>query len=417
MSKFERLTADNALHGTPLRLESPLAADPATAEPLTARPAPVKADPESAAPAPMKAGVTAEPPSKRSRKRLVLGLVALAVLGGAGYAGHDYWTVGRFMVSTDDAYVDADITLISSRVQGYVAEVPVKANDHVKAGQVLVRLDDGDYRIALQTAESRVETAGDTLKRIDAQIQAALAAVTQAEAGQDAAAASLKNATLTKDRVAGLAVRNVATQAQLDAANEGFDTASANLASAKAAVSSAEAQVAVLRAQRAEEEGARHELELAVAQAQRNLDLTVLRAPSDGTIANLSLDTGDLVAPGARLAALVPDAGLYIEANFKETQMAGIAAGAEVKMSFDALPGREFTGTVQSAAPATGATFSLLPADNATGNFTKVVQRVPVRIELPAEALATGQIRAGLSAVVDVDRRTSPTGTAVAEVN
>lgn len=136
----------------------------------------------------------------------------------------------------------------------------------------------------------------------------------------------------------------------------------------------------------------------------------MLRAPADGTVANLAIEQGDLVQPGARLAALVPEDRLYIEANYKETQMPGVAPGATVHVTFDALPDLEFEGRVASAAPATGSVFSLLPADNATGNFTKVVQRVPVRIELPEEALATGQLRAGLSAVVAVDRRTAPGG-------
>ena len=228
------------------------------------------------------------------------------------------------------------------------------------------------------------------------------------------AEAQLRTATTNAERVRNLADQGVAPQAQLDQANEALDTATAGVAQARAAVASAEAQVDVLTAERAEAEGTRRELELAVEQAQRNLDLTVLRAPADGTVANLTIESGDLVTPGARLAALVPDEGLYIEANYKETQLAGIVPGETVHVTFDALPDQEFEGIVASTAPATGSVFSLLPADNATGNFTKVVQRVPVRIELPEEALATGQLRAGLSAVVAVDRRTAPDGTLTA---
>ncbi|TNC50416.1 HlyD family secretion protein [Rubellimicrobium rubrum] len=344
------------------------------------------------------------------RKALAFGLVGLAVLAGAGWKGHDYWTEGRFLIETEDAYVQADITLVSSRVQGYVAQVLVNANERVNAGDVLVRLDDGDYRIALETARSRVATGGDTLVRIDAQIEAARAAVVQAEAVRDAAEAQLRTATTNSERIRRLADQGVAPQAQLDEASEVLDTATAGVAQARAAVTSAEAQVDVLVAQRAEAEGARRELQLAVEQAQRNLDLTVLRAPAAGTVANLTLEVGDLVTSGSRLAALVPDDGLYIEANYKETQMPGIVPGETVHVTFDALPDQEFEGIVASTSPATGSVFSLLPADNATGNFTKVVQRVPVRIDLPAEALATGQLRAGLSAIVAVDRRTAPDG-------
>ncbi|OLS52458.1 HlyD family secretion protein [Rhodovulum sulfidophilum] len=338
------------------------------------------------------------------RRALLAGIAAL-VLAGAGYGGWYYWTEGRFFEDTDDAYVQADIARISSRVQGYVASLPVEENAHVRAGEVLVRLEDGDYRTALATAQSRVATADRRLARIDAQIDAARAAVRQAEADRDAAQAQLRNAGNTLERVTGLAERNFAAQAQLDSATEGYDTAQASLAKAVAAVASAHAEVAVLVAQRAEAEGDKHELELAVDQAERDLKRTVLRAPADGILANLGLEIGDLVTAGTQLAALVPDDALYVEANFKETQMQGITPGARVEVTLDALPGRSFEGRVTSAAPATGSVFSVLPADNATGNFTKVVQRVPVRIALPPEAAATGQLRAGLSAVVAVDTR------------
>lgn len=348
-------------------------------------------------------------PRKNRRKRAILGTVALCALVGAGVLARDYWTVGRFMIDTNDAYVTANVTLISSRVQGYVADMPVAENADVKAGDVLVRLDDGDYRIALETAQSRVATAADTLARIDAQIAAAQAGVAQAQAMEQMAQAHLNAAQTTADRTQKLATSKVAAQAQVDTAIEDLQTTQASVASAKAAVLNAQAQVGVLRAQYAEAKGAQRELELAADQAQRDLDLTVLRAPADGTLANLTLEVGDLVNPGTRLAALVPLNGLYVEANFKETQMDGVAVGAEVHMSFDAAPGQDFEGKVASVSPATGSIFSLLPADNATGNFTKVVQRVPVRIAIPQDALDAGFLRAGLSVTVEVDSRTGGT--------
>ncbi len=373
-------------------------------------PSPVDAQPvnaPAAAQVPATATVTPEAPAKPPRrKKVVLGTIALLALVGGGYEAMEWWTTGRFMVGTDDAYVQADITLISSRVQGYAQEILVSDNDHVKAGDVLVRLEDGDYRVALKSAQSRVETAGRSIERIEAQTEAARATVEEARASQQAAEAQYQNAKTNFDRTKDLRDRKVAAQAQLDSATEDLATATANLAKAKAAVASATAQVSVLEAQHAEAESQRHELELAVEQAQRDLDLTVLRAPADGVIANLAMEQGDLVSPGARLAALVADGGLYVEANFKETQMAGIHPGAHVHISFDALPDQEFEGVVESAAPATGSVFSLLPPDNATGNFTKIIQRVPVRISVPAEAAATGQLRAGLSVEVEVDSRT-----------
>ena len=252
------------------------------------------------------------------------------------------------------------------------------------------------------------------LARIDAQIEAAYAAVTQVEAARDTANTQLRTASSTVERAGRLASDKVASQAQLDTATEGYDVARAGVASADAAIASAQAQVAVLQAQRAEAQGQRRELQIAADQARRDLDLTTLQASADGIVANMTLEPGDLVAPGARLAALIPDSSLYIEANLKETQLEGVGPGASVGITLDAMPDRSFEGRVESIAPATGAVFSLLPADNATGNFTKIVQRVPVRIAIPEDALATGQLRAGLSTRIAIDTRTTPDRGAIA---
>ena len=177
---------------------------------------------------------------------------------------------------------------------------------------------------------------------------------------------------------------------------------------ADAQIAAAEANIAVLQGQRAEAEGQLKTLGLAKDKAERDLSFTVLKAPYDGIVGNLSVQVGDLVSPGARLAALVPTDKLYIDANFKETQLRKLVPGETVKIKVDALGEDAITGTVESISPASGSVFSLLPAENATGNFTKVVQRVPVRIAIPAEALATGKLRAGLSVVVEADTRTAP---------
>jgi len=345
------------------------------------------------------------------KKRVLLGVALIAVLAGV-YEGHKWWTEGRFMIDTDDAYVQADLSLVSSKLTGYVEAIPVKANQHVIKGEVLVRIDDGDYRIALEQAQAKLPTLDRTLARIDAQVAAAETSVLQARAQLTAAEAALRTATTNAERTRDLAARQVSSQAALDTANEALDTAQANRISALAAIEGAKAEVEVLKAQRAETESSRRELQLDVDQAQRNLDLTVLRAPFDGTIANIAIEEGELVSAGERLAAVVPDQGLYVEANFKETQLRGIAPGETAHVSIDALDGHSVEGKVISIAPATGAVFSLLPADNATGNFTKIVQRVPVRIELPA---GTPGLRAGLSVVVEVDRRTAPEGARFAD--
>jgi membrane fusion protein (multidrug efflux system) len=364
-------------------------------------------DPATAAPSAMDT-----PPPRRRKGPVLAGLALMALLGG-GWQGWSWWSEGRFLIETDDAYVQADLSLVSSKLEGYVAEIPVEANQHVRQGEVLVRIDDGDYRIALQQAQAKLPTLDRTLARIDAQVSAAEAAVTQAEAQRAAAQASLRTASTAAERARDLAARRVTSQADLDEATGALDTARANLAAAEAAITGARAEVEVLQAQRAETESSRADLQLAVAQAQRDLDMTVLRAPFDGTVANVAIEQGELVSPGARLAAVVPDHGLYVEANFKETQLAEIVAGETARIRIDAMEGHEIEGRVVSLAPATGSVFSLLPADNATGNFTKIVQRVPVRIDLPD---GTQGLRAGLSVVVEIDRRTAPEGAAMAEV-
>ncbi|NVO24748.1 HlyD family secretion protein [Donghicola mangrovi] len=345
----------------------------------------------------------AETAAKGSRKKFVLGTVLLIAIAAGAWKGNAWWTEGRFLISTDDAYVQADLSIVASKLQGYVSEVPVVANQHVSKGDVLVRLDDGDYRIALEQAETALPTLERTLARIDAQIEAARATLTQTEAELAAADATVNAARITLKRVQALVDRKVTSQADLDDAEATMKTAEANRAAVLAEISGAQAQIEVLKAQRSESEVTRAGLELAVRQAKLNLDHTVLRAPFDGTVANIATELGNLVSVGARLAAVIPDQGLYVEANLKETQLHGVTPGQSVRIQIDALEDEVIEGRVTSIAPATGSIFSLLPADNATGNFTKIVQRVPVRISLPEHI--TG-LRAGLSAVVDIDTRT-----------
>ncbi|WP_112312610.1 HlyD family secretion protein [Pseudogemmobacter bohemicus] len=364
---------------------------------------PENSQPDTATGPVVTAAVPPAAPAKSGRRKYVLGGLALAVLLAGGYQGWSWWTNGRFLVSTDDAYVQADLSLISSKITGYVSEIAVTANQHVTMGDVLFRIDDGDYRISLEQSEVKLTELTATLARIDAQVDAAESAVTQAEAQLAASDAVLTAAKSNAGRVRGLAERRVSSQADLDNANEALATAEANRTAALAAITGAKAQVEVLKAQRVETAATRRELELAVAQVQRDLEFTVMRAPFDGTVANIAIKQGELVSAGARLAAVVPDHGLYVEANLKETQLAEIRVGQTALVGIDALDGHEVKGRVVSLAPATGAVFSLLPAENATGNFTKIVQRVPVRIELPE---ATKGLRAGLSVEVSIDTRT-----------
>ncbi|MDR6634324.1 membrane fusion protein (multidrug efflux system) [Phyllobacterium sp. 1468] len=354
--------------------------------------------------------VAAQAPAKpkRSAKRFVLPILIAAAIGAGSWYGYEYWTTGRFMVSTDDAYIQGDITAIAPKVTGYIDRIDVVANQRVKAGDPLVTLDNGDYRIAEEQAEAQIATEKLSLDRINAQIVAAKASLQQAQAGKLNAQAVLTNAQAGSVRAKQLHATSFASQSQLDDATAALDQAKANIASADAQIAAADANVGVLEAQYKEAEGSIRSLELAKDKAARDLGFTVIRAPVDGVIGNLAAKTGDLVSPGQRLAALVPVNALYIDANYKETQLRDIVVGQKVQVTVDALSGEKFEGTVASIAPASGAVFSLLPPENATGNFTKVVQRVPVRIALPADALASGKLQAGLSVVVDVDTRTTP---------
>jgi membrane fusion protein (multidrug efflux system) len=360
--------------------------------------------------APVAAPVAAQQaaPKKKSSigRRLILSALVLAAIGAGSWYGHEWWINGRFMISTDDAYIAGDITNIAPKVMGYVAKVNVVANQQVKAGDVLVTLDNGDYRIAAEQAEAQIATQKLALKRFDAQIEAAQASVKQAEASQTALQATLRGAEITLSRQQDLATKKAGIRAELDNAKIALDQAKANLAGADSAILTAQANISVVSAQKAEAESQVHSLELTRDKAERDLSFTVLKAPYDGVIGNLAVQDGDLVSPGQRLAALVPVEQLYIDANFKETQVEGIKPGAKVAIHVDAIDDHVIEGTVESISPASGAVFSLLPPENATGNFTKVIQRLPVRIAIPKAALDTGNLRAGLSVVVDIDSRT-----------
>lgn len=370
--------------------------------------------PEQPAAEAIAAPAAAKAPEKRKRRGFLLPVIALALLSGAGWYGYNWWTDGRFLVSTDDAYVEGNLAVISPKVSGYVAKVNVVENQSVKAGDPLVTLDNGDYKLALEKAEAAIESADLAIARIDAQIVGAQAALEQSKAQQGALEAAVRGAEITQKRASELAAKSVGTTADLDNAKIALEQARANLVAGQAAVASADANIGLLQAQRKEAVNTVRTQELARDQAARDLSFTVLKAPYDGVIGNLAVQTGDLVSAGKRLASLVPLTELYIEANFKETQIGHLQPGSKVRVHVDAYEDQPIVGTVESIAPASGAVFSMLPPENATGNFTKVVQRVPVRISIPKEDLEREHLRAGLSVVVDVDTRTAPDTTAVA---
>jgi membrane fusion protein, multidrug efflux system len=342
------------------------------------------------------------------RKLALLGVLLATVAVGGGWFGYRWWTVGRFMVSTDDAYVRADNTTLAAKVPGYVANIFVADNSFVHAGDVIATLDDGDYRLAADSARQKVATQQATVDRFGRQIVAQQANVEQARAQLVSAQAGKTRAALEFDRQQALAGKQFASQQALEQATANRDQAGAGVRTAEAALESAVATVDVLKAQQQEALRTLEELKTAQAKAERDLAFATIRAPIDGMIGNRAMQVGDYVQSGQRLASLVPLDAVYIDANFKETQLARIRAGQTVAISVDALPGRAIEGNVASMSPASGSVFSLLPADNATGNFTKIVQRLPVRIRVPLGVSGERLLRPGMSVVVSVDTRDQP---------
>jgi len=340
------------------------------------------------------------------RRRKLLIVIGSAIVVASFYFTLNWFFVGRHLVSTDNAYVGAEMSIIAPRVTGYVANVSIPANARVQAGDILVTLDDGDYRLAVEQAAARISTQDATIMRLDKQILAAAAAVDQSKASLAAAEADQRRADADFARIDQLTQNAFASKAAYDGARSTRDRAQAMTLQARAAVLAAEANREVLQAQKAEAERVRRELETVLAKAQRDLDATVIRAPFTGVIGNKAVQQGDFVSPGKRLLALVPVDRVYVDANFKETQLAAIQIGQKVKLILDADSAKPLEGVVESFAPAAGALFSLLPPENATGNFTKVVQRIAVRIRVqdPHERL----LLPGLSVVATVDTRSTP---------
>ena len=338
-------------------------------------------------------------------KRLALsGAVALAIFAAAGY-GHHWWTVGRFIESTDDAYVGGDVTVLAPRVAGLIAEVAVTDNQTVHVGDLLVKLDDRDYRAALARASGAVAAAEARLANLDANRDLQQALIAQATAEIAAADAQINETRADAQRYRKLVGVGATTVENVDRTDAAYKEALAAGDKAHAALDAAKRQLAVIDTEKQEAQAA-----LAQAVAERDLaalDLqyTEIRAPLDGTIGNRSARVGAYATVGAQLLSIVPARGLWVDANFKESQLAEIRPGMAAEIQADVLPGRVFHGRVASLAPATGAEFSVLPPENATGNFTKIVQRVPIRILLEGDATELGALRPGLSVTASVDER------------
>lgn len=354
-------------------------------------------------------GAEAAKPKSPVRRRVLIGVGAIAALA-AIYFGIHYLFIGRYMISTDDAYVRGYNTTLGARVSGHIAAIAVDDNARVNAGSVILRIDDGDYRIAAESARAKIATQEATIARIGRQITAQDSAVDQARAQLVSADAATKRAEADFGRQEALSTRGFASKATFDVSQAGRDQAQAAVQSAQAALEAAQAQVDVVKAQKAEAEGQLQELRTALAKAVRDLSFTSVLAPVDGTFANRIVNVGDFVQPGQRLANVVQLDNIYIDANYKETQLGRLKPGQRVKITVDAVSGRTISGIVESIAPASGSIFTLLPPDNATGNFTKVVQRVPVRIRVPASVARENLLRPGMSVITTVNTKPAPDG-------
>ena len=372
-------------------------ADEAKRKPAEAPPSPGR---PAAAPA---ATAASEPAKKSGKKRLVLmGVIALLALAAAAYAGY-YLLVGRFYISTDDAYVRANNSMLGARVSAHIAAILPGDNTLVQKGDVIFRLDEGDYRIAVDAARTRIGTQEATIARIGRQVAAQQSAVEQAAANLASAEAGLKRADLDYDRQQMLNTKGFASHATFEQSEAARDQGAAGVKAARAAYDNARDLVEVTKAQQVEAQAQLAELKTQLAKAERDLDFTLVRSPVDGIFANRLVNVGDFVAVGQRLGNVVPLDDVFIDANFKETQLKRIRTGQPVIISVDAYGHRKFAGTVESLAPAAGSVFTLLPPDNATGNFTKIVQRVPVRIRVPKEVARENLLRAGMSVYATVN--------------
>ena len=343
-------------------------------------------------------------PSQAAIRRAALVLAAALGIAGAGYFGYDYLSTGRYLESTDDAYVKADSTIIAPKVSGYIAQVLVTDNQPVKAGQLLAQIDDRDYRTALNQARADVDAAQASVRNLDAQLALQQPVIDQSKADVSAAEANLKFAAEEQARYDGLMKTGSGTIQRAQQTDAALRANNAQLKGTHSALIAAERKVDVLSTQRAQAVAQLDRAHAVEQQAELNLSYTKITAPVDGTVGARTLRVGQYVQAGTQLMAVVPLDAVYVVANFKETQLTNVRNGQPVELTVDSFHNTKLKGHVDSLSPASGLEFALLPPDNATGNFTKIVQRVPVKIVLDDHSL-TGLLRPGMSAVPTINTK------------
>jgi membrane fusion protein (multidrug efflux system) len=343
---------------------------------------------------------------------LVLGLVCVGSL-----YGWRWWESARDREATDNAYVRGDITAVGPKVAGYVSAVLVDDNQIVEAGSILVRIDDSDFRAQSDRARAAVAQTEAAAEHLERRKQFQLALIREADAAVRAARADVELTQRNLARATRLVAQGWTPERSHDVATADSQRAGAALARVEAAAAAARAQLAVIESEVAQVAARRQEAEATLRLAEIALDDTVIRAPVSGVIGNKRVQPGEYIRPGAALMSVVPVEGVWVVANFKETQLARMRVGQTASVAVDGYPDIEIRGIVDSLAPASGAAFSLLPPDNATGNFTKIVQRVPVKIRLaPGHPLA-GRLVPGLSVEVAIDLRTGDDTASISQGN
>lgn len=353
-------------------------------------------------------------PRKRLKRMLIAGASLLA-LAAAGYLGWEYWNVWRFEVSTDDAYVQADNTTIAPRVSGYLTQVLVNDNERVKVGQVLARIDDRDFKVALEQAKADVQAARAAVNNKVAALDAQQSVIDAAKATIDVDKANETFAKQDSERYSHLATTGYGSVQNAQQAEARIAAARASTARDTATLTNASKQIDILKAEVAQAKATLSHDEAVQDQAELNLSYTTVVSPIDGVVGNRTLRVGQYVQAGTQLMAVVPLNAAYIVANYKETQLEDVHPGQRVNVEVDMFPGVEIPAHVDSVAPASGQQFALLPPDNATGNFTKIVQRIPVKIVLDRDSPLAGELRPGMSVYPTIEtKKTDGTVTSVA---
>ena len=346
------------------------------------------------------------PPQKNGRRKTVLLVLGVLILIGALVWLFHWWTVGRFIESTDDAYLRADSVSIAPKISGYVTQVYVADNQTVKAGQPLVKLDARQYQASVEQSRATLDSKRADIVRAKANIQQQEASIEQAKAQAVAARINADHAAHEYDRFKPLAATGAETTEKLADLRSTRDQAQANYQADLAAVRSATAQIATIKAQIQQ---AQAELESTEANGKKStldLDDTTVYSAIDGRVGDKTVRVGQFVQPGTAMMTVVPVQYVYLVANFKETQVGAMRVGQSASLHIDAMPGQDLKGVVDSFSPGTGSEFALLPPENATGNFTKIVQRVPVKIRIIADADTRSVLLPGMSVTVDVDTLT-----------